>query len=152
VELDGIDKSLLRILQQDSKRTNKELAVKLGMSVTAIYERIKKLERLGVIKNYVALLDDRVVGRGFVVFCHIKLLRHAQEAIADFERQVRKLSEVNECYHVSGDYDYLLKVRVRDMEDFRRFMVEKLTTLDHIGSTQSSFSISEVKNSTALSI
>jgi Lrp/AsnC family leucine-responsive transcriptional regulator len=122
------------------------------MSVTAIYERIRKLERLGVIQNYVALVDGSSIGRGFLVFCHIKLSRHSQEAIAEFERQVRKLSEVNECYHVSGDYDYLLKVRVRDMDDFRKFMVDKLTSLKHIGSTQSSFSISEVKNSTALSI
>lgn len=152
MDLDGIDKALLRMLQEDSKMTNKALALKLGMSVTAVYERIRKLERLGVITKYVALIDTGMVGRGFLVFCHIRLSSHTQEAIAEFERDARKLAEVTECFHVSGDYDYLLKVRVRDMPDFRRFMVDKLTRLRHIGSTQSSFSINEVKDSTALSI
>ncbi|MBT8261301.1 MAG: Lrp/AsnC family transcriptional regulator [Bacteroidia bacterium] len=149
--LDKIDIALLKNLQQDAKQTNKQLSLKLNLSVTAIYERIKKLERSGIIRKYVALVDRTKVDLGFTVFCHIKLVQHAHKSVVDFEREVVKLTEVLECFHVSGEYDYLLKVVVKDMDQFRNFMVEKLTTLQHIGSTQSSFTISEVKNTTALS-
>ena len=87
-----------------------------------------------------------------MVFCHVKLEKHAKEAITHFEAEVERLSEVVECFHVSGDYDYLLKVMVKDMEHFRSFMVHKLTTLQYIGSTQSSFTINEVKNTTAVQL
>ncbi len=149
--LDKIDIALLKHLQEDAKQTNKQLSLKLNLSVTAIYERIKKLERAGIIRKYVALLDRAKVDLGFTVFCHIKLVQHVHKSVVEFEREIVKLSEVLECYHVSGEYDYLLKVLVKDMDHFRKFMVKKLTTLDHIGSTQSSFTISEVKNTTALS-
>ncbi|MBX2829000.1 MAG: Lrp/AsnC family transcriptional regulator [Flavobacteriaceae bacterium] len=150
MELDRIDRLLLKYLQEDCKQTNKELSLKLDLSVTAIYERIKKLERLGVIAGYSARIDKESVGLGFLVFCHIKLEQHAKNAIGYFEKEVKRLDEVLECFHVSGDYDYLLKVVVRDMEHFRNFMVNKLTTIQHIGSTQSSFTINEVKNTTEL--
>jgi Lrp/AsnC family leucine-responsive transcriptional regulator len=149
--LDRIDIALLNHLQEEAKLTNKQLSLKLNLSVTAIYERIKKLERSGIIRKYVALVDRTKVDLGFTVFCHIKLVQHAHKSVVDFEREVIKLKEVLECFHVSGEYDYLLKVVVKDMDQFRNFMVEKLTTLQHIGSTQSSFTISEVKNTTALS-
>ncbi len=150
MQLDTIDKSLLKYLQQDCKQTNKELSNKLNLSVTAVYERIKKLERAGVIKNYVTLLDKEKVNLGFSVFCQIKLLQHSKEYLTKFENEVTQLEEVLECFHVSGEYDYLLKVLVKDMKHFRSFMVTKLTTLQHIGSTQSSFTINEVKNTTAV--
>lgn len=150
MKMDTTDKKLLSYLQKDCKQTNKELSAKLGLSVTAVYERIKKLEREGVINQYVGLLDKDKVGMGFVVFCMIKLVKHAKEYLTKFEREVKQLDEVLECYHVSGDYDYLLKVIVKDMPHFRSFMVTKLTTIQHIGSTHSSFTISEVKHSTEL--
>ncbi|RZV54604.1 MAG: Lrp/AsnC family transcriptional regulator, partial [Flavobacteriaceae bacterium] len=139
-------------LQADCKQTNKELSNKLGLSVTAVYERIKKLEKEGVIKRYVALVDKEKVGRAFVAFCHVKLVRHSQEFVMKFEREVANLEEVLECYHLSGDYDYLLKVHVSNMTEFRDFIVRKLTTIDHIGSTHSMFMINEVKHTTAISI
>ena len=86
-----------------------------------------------------------------MVFCHIKLLQHSQDYVVSFEKQVKLLSEVLECYHISGDYDYLLKVLVKDMAAFREFMVKKLTTINYIGSTQSMFVINEVKHTTAIS-
>ncbi|MEM7084528.1 MAG: Lrp/AsnC family transcriptional regulator [Bacteroidota bacterium] len=150
--LDTIDKQLLAYLQQDSKKTNKELSLKLNLSVTAVFERIKKLERNGIVRRYVALIDPEKVNLGVIVFCHVKLAKHAKDAITYFETEVKKLSEVLECFHVSGDYDYLLKVIVEDMEHFRQFMVDKLTTLKYIGSTQSSFSIGEVKNTTEITL
>jgi len=150
--LDPIDKKLLLLLQIDSKKTTKELSLKLNLSVTAVYERIKKLEREGVIDKYVALLNKSRVDKGFVVFCHLKLIQHSQEFLTKFESEVVKLSEVLECFHVSGDYDYILKIVVKDMEAYREFLVSKLTTLQHIGSTQSTFMISEVKNTTVVAI
>lgn len=152
MKLDQIDSKLLVLLQQDSKKTTKELSVLLNLSVTAVYERIKKLEREQVIKKYVALLDRNKIDKGFVVFCHVKLTQHTRENIATFEHQVVQLSEVLECFHVSGDYDYILKVFIKNMEEYREFMVTKLTTLQHIGSTQSSFMIGEVKSTTAFEL
>jgi len=152
MNLDTIDKALLQLLQENAKQTNKQLSLQLNLSVTAVYERIKKLEREGVITKYVSLLDKEKVHKGFTVFCHIKLVQHAQDYLTKFEEEVTSLDEVLECFHVSGDYDYLLKVVVKDIKQFRSFMVNKLTTIKHIGSTQSSFSISEVKNTTQLSL
>ena len=150
--MDAIDKKLLMLLQQDSPRTTKELSLKLNLSVTAVYERIKKLEREGIIDKYVALLNRNKVNKGFVVFCHLKLIQHTKEYLTIFEREVTLLDEVLECYHVSGDYDYILKIYVKDMEEYREFMVTKLTTLQHIGSTHSTFMISEVKNTNIIAV
>ena len=150
--MDSIDKKLLGLLQEDTKKTTKELSMVLNLSVTAVYERIKKLEREGVISKYVAILDRNKVEKAFVVFCHIKLIQHTKDLIHTFESEVIKLDEVLECFHVSGDYDYILKVHVKDMDEFREFMVTKLTGLKHIGSTHSSFMIGEVKNTTAFTL
>ena len=152
VKLDELDMKLLGLLQADSKKTTKEYANKLGLSVTAVYERIKRLEKNGVIDKYVALVNRKSVNRAFTVLCHVKLIQHIKEFVLQFERQVHKLEEVTECYHISGDYDYILKINVSDMEAYRDFMVTKLTAIAHIGSTQSSFVINEVKNTTALSL
>ncbi|MHA3789328.1 Lrp/AsnC family transcriptional regulator [Flavobacterium hauense] len=150
--MDTTDRKLLMLLQQDSTKTTKELSLKLNLSVTAIYERIKKLEREGIISKYVALLDQKKLDKAFVVFCHIKLIQHTKEYLTRFEQEVTKLEEVLECYHVSGDYDYILKIYVKDMEAYREFMVTKLTTLQHIGSTHSTFMISEVKNTNIITL
>ena len=149
---DAIDRKLLQLLQNDSKQTNKELSNKLNLSVTAVFERIKKLENNGVITKYVALVKKETVEKSFVAFCHIKLSQHIQAYVVQFEKEVTNLTEVLECHHISGDYDYLLKVLVKDMEAFREFMVEKLTNINHIGSTHSMFVISEVKSTTAIPI
>ena len=146
---DSIDKKLLALLQDDSKKTTKELSLKLNLSVTAVYERIKKLEKEGIVSKYVALLNRNKIQKGFVVFCHLKLMQHTKEFISQFEKEVVQLIEVLECFHVSGDYDYILKICVKDMEEYREFMVTKLTSLQHIGSTHSTFMIGEVKNSTS---
>lgn len=150
--MDITDRKLLMLLQQDSTKTTKELSSKLSLSVTAIYERVKKLEREGIINKYVAILDQKKVEKSFVVFCHLKLIQHTKEYLTRFEQEVTKLEEVLECYHVSGDYDYILKIYVKDMEAYREFMVTKLTTLQHIGSTHSTFMIGEVKNTNIITL
>ena len=152
MNLDFTDKNLLNLLQQDAKQTTKALSLKLNLSVTAVYERIKKLEKEGIIQHYVALLNSNKIERGFVVFCHLKLIQHTKEFISKFESQVIRLPEVLECHHVSGDYDYILKILVKDMEAYREFLITKLTSLEHIASTHSTFMISEVKKTTVIEL
>lgn len=150
--MDSIDKKLLTLVQTNAKKTTKELASKLNLSVTAVYERMKKLEREGIIEKYVAIINRDKVAKGFVVFCHLKLVQHTREFVTTFEKEVTQLKEVIECHHVSGDYDYILKIIVKDMEAYREFLVNKLTTLHHIGSTHSTFMISEVKYTTVIEV
>ncbi len=148
--MDAKDKILLELLQTDCKQTNKELGYKLDLSVTAVYERIKKLERDGTIVSYVATVNKQKMERSFMVFCHLKLQQHTKDFINTFEREVTKLDEVLECHHVSGDYDYILKILVKDMVAYREFLTSKLTNLQHIGSTHSTFVIGEVKVSSII--
>ena len=150
MNLDNKDKQLLALLQKDSKQTTKQLSLQLNLSITAVYERIKKLEKGNVITGYSALLNREKVEKSFLVFCHVKLLQHSKEFLSNFEKEILQLAEVAECFHVSGDYDYILKIFVKDMKAYREFMVTKLTTIRHIGSTHSTFTISEVKNSAKL--
>lgn len=152
MKLDEIDFKLLMLLQDDCKKTTKAYALALGLSTTAVYERIRRLEREEVIEKYVALVNESKVNKGFTVFCHVKLVQHIKEFVMQFEKQVQQLGEVTECYHVGGDYDYILKINVADMVAYRDFMVTKLTAIAHIGSTQSTFVINEVKNTTAISL
>lgn len=150
--LDTIDKKLINLLQKDSKQTTKQLSLQLNLSVTAVYERIKKLEKEGIIEKYVALINKQKIGKSFLVFCHVKLIQHTKEYVTTFEREILKLEEVSECFHVSGDYDYILKVFVKNMDEYRSFMVTKLTAIKYIGSTHSTFAIEQVKNSTEIKL
>nr|WP_299385514.1 Lrp/AsnC family transcriptional regulator [Allomuricauda sp.] len=152
MQLDKTDKKLIKLLQEDCKKTTKQYADQLELSKTAVYERIRRLERLGVITKYVALVNKEKVLRNFTVLCHIRLTQHSKNNVLQFEREVLKLEEVSECFHVSGDYDYILKVNVEDMNRYREFMVAKLTAISNIGHTQSSFVINEVKSTTAVHI
>lgn len=150
--LDTIDKKLINLLQQDSKQTTKQLSLQLNLSVTAVYERVKKLENQKVIEKYVAIVNKNKIEKSFLVFCHIKLMQHSKEYLNTFEYEILKLEEVSECFHVSGDYDYILKVYVKDMDAYRNFVVTKLTAIKHIGSTHSTFAIEQVKNTTAIQL
>ena len=148
--LDLKDKKLLILLQNDAKKTTKQLAQELDLSVTAVFERIKKLERQKIIEKYVCLVDKAQLNKSFIIISHVKLIQHKKEYITQFEREIVQFPEVLECFHVAGDFDYILKICVRDIEEYRDFMVSKLTNLQHIASTQSSFMIKEVKNSTVI--
>ncbi|KKO92056.1 MULTISPECIES: Lrp/AsnC family transcriptional regulator [Sphingobacterium] len=152
MHFDEIDLKLLRFLQEDAKQTTKELSYKLSLSVTAVYERVRKLENTGIIAGYVAILDKKKIAKDFLVLCHVKLTQHKKEYILQFEKEVMNLQEVTECFHVSGDYDYILKICVKDMADYRSFMLTKLTSLQHIASTHSSFMIAEVKNTLVIDL
>ena len=152
MSFDIVDRKLLSLLQKDSKVTTKKLSLQLDLSVTAVYERIKKLERTGVIEKYVAVINKEKINKSFVVLCDIKLVQHSNEYITKFESEVIQLDEVLECFNVSGDYDYILKVVVKNMKAYREFINTKLTKLQHIGSTHSTFIISELKHSTEVQV
>lgn len=146
MNLDKNDFKILNLLQTDSKMTNKQLSLELNLSSTAVFERIKKLEKSGIIKGYTAVVDRRLLGRELMVFTHVKLERHSKQNISDFESQITGFDEVHECYHVSGDSDYILKMTFRDMDEYRGFIVSKLTSIPSIGSTYSIFVINELKS------
>jgi len=152
MQLDNTDKKLINLLQIDGKIPAKDISSELNLSVTAIYERIKKLEKKGIIKNYIAVLNKEKVNRNYIVLCQIKLIRHSNKYINLFEKEVLKFNEVLECYNISGDYDYQLKIVVENMQAYREFLNHKLTSLDYIGSTYSTFVISKVKESSLLKL
>jgi Lrp/AsnC family transcriptional regulator, leucine-responsive regulatory protein len=152
MKLAQTDKQLLQLLQTDCKQTTKELSSKLNLSVTAVYERIKKLEREGIINKYVVLLNGSKINKNFVVFCQIKLHQQTKEVILGFEKEVVRFQEILECFNISGDFDYILKIVVKDMDEYRDFLVNKLSTLHQIRSKHSTFMIGEVKKTNIITI
>jgi Lrp/AsnC family leucine-responsive transcriptional regulator/Lrp/AsnC family transcriptional regulator len=146
IKYDTTDRDILKYLQEDAKLTTKELAGRLNLSPTPVYERVKRLENEGVIKKYVALIDREKVGKGLMVLCNIRLKEHEQKAGSKFVKQIIELTEVVECLNISGDYDFLIKVVVSDMREYQSFIMNKLASLANIGSTQSIFVMGEIKN------
>ena len=144
-ELDEIDLQILRILQKNAKLTTKELADAVRLTPTPVFERQKRLERQGYIRRYVAVLNPDKLGLGLLVFCKVKLKQINHEIADAFARRVMRLTEVTECYNTSGSYDYLLKVRARDMKAYQEFLLNKLGEIEHLASVESTFVMSEVK-------
>ena len=147
--MDAIDKRILIVLQNDAKANIKIIAEKSGLSVSPTFARIKKLEQLGYIKKYVALLDEVKIGKSIQVFCQVTLSIHSKEVIDNFKKQIAKLHDVMGCYHVSGNYDFLLKIAVKDMNEYQQFAVEKLSVIEGISNVQSTFVLEEIKNEVA---
>jgi len=150
--IDDKDKLILKHLQEDSDQTTKQIAAKINLSQTAVYERIKRLEREKIITGYTALLDFEKIEKDFTAFCMVKLIDHTKRSLEHFEKDILTLDEITECFHISGEYDYILKINVKNIKAYRQFMVNKLTTIPYIGSTQSAFNINTVKYSTAISL
>lgn len=148
--LDAIDLKILRLLQEDARLTTKELAGRVNLSTTPVFERLKRLEREGFIKKYVAVLDAEKLDLGFEVFCSVKLKQMTRDVAREFTRVIRDIPQVAECYNISGEYDYLLKIRARNMKDYNDFIINVLGTIDAIGSIQSSFVMDEIKHSYGL--
>ncbi len=145
-EIDDIDRQLLKILQNKSDYTTKELARMVHLTPTPVFERIKRLEKTGIIRKYVAILDAEKLQSGFQVFCNIRLKQHTKEIGKAFIDGIMQIEEVTECYNISGDYDFMLKVHVRDMKHYQDFVLNKLGALDSIGNTQSTFVMGTIKN------
>lgn len=143
--LDSTDKKILNILQQNSKVNIKEIALKIGLTQTPTYERIKRLEKSGIIKKYIATLNKEKIGYTIEVFCQVTLLVHSKDLINRFEKAVNAMDDAIECYHVAGNYDYLLKVIVKDMSSYQDFLKNKLSVLDSVANVQSTFVMSSTK-------
>jgi len=145
--LDDTDIRILRELQQDSRLTNKELAARIHLSTTPTFERHRRLERDGYIKMYTTILDADRINRGFTVFCNISFKQINRTITDDFREQVNNWEEVTECYNVSGDCDFMMKVSVRDMKEYQHFVLHKVGELDYVGRIQSIFVMETLKQS-----
>ena len=145
-DLDETDLLLLKTLANNSKHTNKELAALVNLSPSPVFERIKRLESGGYIKKYIAILDAEKFNQGFIVFCNIKLKQHDKKIGHQFVADILNIDEVVECYNISGDYDFILKVYARDMKNYQDFVFNKLGSVESIGSTHSTFVMAEIKN------
>jgi len=149
LKLDATDIKILEILQEDARITTKALADRLNLSTTPVFERVKRLEREDLIKKYVALVDQRKLGLKLITFISISLTKHSRSYLEKFVNEVNQYPEVMECYHIAGNYDFLLKIVVKNMEVYESFILTKLSTIANLGQVQSSFVLSENIHSTA---
>lgn len=150
--LDKIDQKILWLLQENAKLTTKEIAAQLDLTTTPVYERIRRLEKNGYITKYVALVDRKKVGKNLMAFLFISLKEHSQKALLKFEKEVLQFPKVTECYHIAGQYDFLLKILVKDMQDYHEFTFNRLASLDNIAHVQTDFVMNDVKFSTTIPI
>ena len=144
-KLDETDLKILRTLQKNAKLTTKELADAVHLTPTPVFERQKRLERQGYIKKYVAILDPDKLNQSLQVFCKVKLKQINHEIADAFTRRIMRIPEVTECYNTSGNYDYLLKVRAADMKQYQEFVLNKLGEIESLASIESTFVMSEIK-------
>lgn len=144
--LDEVDGRILEILQNDSRKTIKEISHELGLTSTPVFERIKKLEKAGIIKQYVAILDNDKLGRKLHAFIDISIKDHSKVAIDSFVEDIIQHPEVQACYHITGVSDFLLKVLVEDVEKYNDFVLNKLSTVPNIGRVETRFSLSTRKD------
>ena len=145
IKLDQKDLAILKLLQQNARMTVKEISDKINLSTTPVYERIKWMEETGVIKQYAALLDHTKLNKGLIVICYVSLKQHNKTAGAKFIRTILDMNEVIECYNISGEFDFMLKVVAEDMDDYYNFHVNKLSEAENIGNVQSIFVMSVIK-------
>jgi DNA-binding Lrp family transcriptional regulator len=147
--IDTTDKRILNLLQKDAHLSIKEVADAVGLSVSPTYERIKQMEKKGVIIKYVALLDRAKIERELIAICNVSLKEHTQAALAKFEKAIVKFDEVMEVQCLSGSVDYSIKVATKDMKSYQEFVMNKLSSLENVANVQSSFVMKEIKFETA---
>lgn len=150
--IDATDLQILRELQRNARLTTKELAARVNLSTTPVFERVKRLERDGIIDRYVAVLNAEKLNQGLVVFCQVKMNRLGRDIAADFNRMVKDIPEVTECYNISGQYDYLLKIHAPNMKYYQEFVLNVLGTIPHLGSLESTFVMDEIKHEYGISL
>lgn len=143
--LDDIDLRIIQELQQNARLTNKELASRIHLSTTPTFERHRRLERLGVIRGYTAILDASKLNRGFTVFCQIGFKQINKTYADQFRCQVQQWPEVTECYNISGDADFMMKIAVKDMSEYQEFLLTKVGALDYISTIRSTFVMDTLK-------
>jgi Lrp/AsnC family leucine-responsive transcriptional regulator len=145
LSLDEKDISILKLLQEDGKITVREIAHKIHLSSTPVHDRIKRMEDTGVIKQYAALVDYSKVNKGLMIICYVSLKEHNKRSGAKFIKTINELNEVIECYNISGQFDFMLKVVVENMDAYYNFHVNKLGQLENIGQLQSTFVMGVIK-------
>ncbi|MEQ9402305.1 MAG: Lrp/AsnC family transcriptional regulator [Cyclobacteriaceae bacterium] len=148
--MDVTDRKLLSLLQQNAKLTMKELSNELGLSITPIYERLKRLERNKTILGYEARVDESQAGFALEVYCCVTLESHKSEFLSNFKSEIQKFDEVMECYHLTGSFDFLLKVLVKDMDAYAAFVNNRLSKLQNVGLVQSMMVLDRVKRKSIL--
>jgi Lrp/AsnC family transcriptional regulator, leucine-responsive regulatory protein len=144
--LDEKDMMILRVLQHNARATVKEIADKIHLSTTPVHERIKRMEEAGVIRQYATLLDHNKVNKGLMVICYVSLKQHNKNAGAKFIKRILEMPEVIECYNISGEFDFMLKVVAENMDDYYHFHVNKLSQAENIGHVQSVFVMGVIKD------
>ncbi|NDA61684.1 MAG: Lrp/AsnC family transcriptional regulator [Chitinophagia bacterium] len=150
VYLDEKDLQILRMLQQNARATVKEISEQIQLSTTPVHERIKRLEAQGVIQQYATLLNPTMVQKGLMVICYVSLKQHNKSAGAKFIKQIMEMPEVIECYNISGEFDFMLKVVAEHMDDYYHFHVNKLSQAENIGHLQSVFVMGVIKDTHVL--
>jgi len=146
--LDEVDLKILRILQKDSNMSTKKIASALNLTPSPVYERIRKLEKDGYIKKYVALLNKKLINKPVTAICMVSLRYHNEGFIDKFDTQVKKLNEVQECYHMAGKVDFFLKINVSGLDEYHDFVRTKLSKIDNIGVLESYFVLKEIMDTT----
>ncbi|HEX5024438.1 MAG TPA: Lrp/AsnC family transcriptional regulator [Agriterribacter sp.] len=144
--LDDKDLAILRLLQQNARITVREISDSIHLSTTPVHERIKRMEESGVIRQYATLLDHTKIKRGLIVICYVSLKQHNKIAGAKFITAIQNMQEVVECYNISGDFDFMMKVMVENMDAYYDFHVNKLSEEENIGNVQSVFVMGIIKN------
>jgi DNA-binding Lrp family transcriptional regulator len=147
---DELDEAILQILQADGRISNVELAGQVNLSPPAVHARLKRLEQKGIIRQYVALLDRERIGFDMLCFVNVSLQLHQPEHVENFKRQILALPQVLECHHLTGEFDYLLKIVVRNRKDLEKFVVNQLTPIPGIARIYTSLVLTEIKSTTAL--
>lgn len=142
ISLDPTDLKILSFLQQDSRQTIKEISARLGLSTTPIFERIKKLEKNGFIKQYKAVLNPALLGKKLIVFINVSLQTHSKKSVEKFVEELKCFPEIQELHHVSGDADFLIKVLLEDMESYNDFVLNRLGLVENVANVRSQFALS----------
>ncbi|WP_396184907.1 Lrp/AsnC family transcriptional regulator [Flavobacterium sp.] len=150
--LDETDKKILRLLQVDAHLTLKDIAGKINLSLTPVHDRVKRLEKEGIIEKYVSVLNKKKLGQNLTVYCQVTLVKQTHDISEGFNESIINMPEVLECDFVSGTFDYMLKVVLPDMESYHHFHQKKLSVLPEVSLINSFFIISEVKSTTVLPI
>ena len=150
LSIDAKDLSILALLQQNARITVKEISERIHLSTTPVHERIKRMENDGIIKQYVTLVDHSKVKRGLMVICYVSLKAHSKNAGTKFINAINEMNEIIECYSISGEFDFMLKVVEENMDSYYDFHVNKLSQIENIGNVQSVFVMGVIKDTVQL--
>ncbi len=145
MELDETDRKIIRLLQSDAKMSVKEIGEKVNLSTTPVFQRIKRLEKTGIIQGYSVKLNAEKIGPRTLVFMEVNLKIHKQSELEEFESTIKRMDEVLACYHITGKFDYLLKIAIKDMSEYRQFIMDKFSKIKNIDSLTSSITLKEIK-------